>query len=183
MNARLLLPALILLLVTSAVHAQEIEPAWLEVADVALRLRSGPSIDDEVITRLTPREAVELLQRGEQWSRVRRQDGQAGWAHNDYLLPWDARNRVDARRRIGDRRLFRIHDETSRRMLTVNAELRTISDHNYIYSISQKGQFLPSEPALQRLGELFDERVFRQSLELWNIGQPRPWKAMNASSS
>ena len=54
MSARLLL-VLALLLVATAAQAQEVEPAWLEVADVALRLRSGPSTDDEVITQLTPR--------------------------------------------------------------------------------------------------------------------------------
>ena len=94
MRTRLIL-ILTLLFVTAAIHAQDAEPTWLEVADVALRLRSGPSSDDDIITQLTPREAVELLQRGEEWSQIRRQDGQSGWAHNDYLLPWDERNRPD----------------------------------------------------------------------------------------
>ena len=162
MNARLLL-ALVLLLATTAVHAQEAEPAWLEVADVALRLRSGPSIDDEVITRLTPREAVELLQRGEQWSRVRRQDGQAGWAHNDYLLPWDARNRVDARRRVGEQRLFSFPTELPGPGETWNfierhAELRAVSDHSYIYAVKNRAQHhLPTDGALLELGSVFDE--------------------------
>ncbi len=170
MRTRLLL-VLCLLFVTAAAHAQETDPAWLEVADIALRLRSGPSTDDAIITQLTPREAVELLERGEQWSQVRRQDGLTGWAHNDYLLPWDERNRLDTHRRIGDRRLFRIHDDANRKggLVTVNAELRAISDHSYLYSISRNNNRLPSERALQRLGELFDEQVYRQSLELWDI--------------
>lgn len=170
MRIRLLL-ALLLLLVATAVHAQEVEPIWLEVADIPLRLRSGPSTNDDVITQLTPREAVELLERGDQWSQIRRQDGLTGWAHNDYLLPWDERNRPDALRRVGERRLFRIHDDANRNggMVTVNAPLRAISNHSYVYTISRNDNRLPNERALQRLGELFDEQIYWQSLELWDI--------------
>ena len=163
---------LLLLFVASSTGAQDAAPVWLEVADVNLRLRSGPSTDDDVITQLTPREAVELLQRGEEWSQIRRQDGTAGWAANDFLLPWDERNRPDTSRRIGDKRLFRIDDEANGRLATVNAELRAISDHSHVYTISRDNHLLPLEPALQRLGELFDQQIFRQSLELWDISEP-----------
>ena len=168
MRTRLLL-VLILLFVTTAVHAQEAELALLEVAGVTLRLRGGPSTDHAILDTLRPGTALELLQRGEQWSQVRRQDGLTGWAHNDYLRPFDTRNRLDTSRRIGERRLFRIEDKASGRLVTVNAELRAISDHSYLYSISHNNNRLPSERALQRLGELFDEQVYRQSLELWDI--------------
>ncbi|MCY4022476.1 MAG: ankyrin repeat domain-containing protein [Anaerolineaceae bacterium] len=164
MNFRLLL-ALVLLLATTAAQAQEIEPAWLEVADVALRLRSGPSGDDDVITQLTPREAVELLQRGEAWSQVRRQDGTAGWAHNDYLLPWDERNRPDARRRVGEQRLFRLYHGQNR-----YAELSSVSEHGYFYTVARRADDpLPNDEALHRLGAVFDERIYQQSLELWDV--------------
>ena len=169
MRTRQLLLLLTLLLVCGTTQAQETDPAWLEVADIALRLRSGPSTDDAIITQLTPREAVELLERSEEWSQIRRQDGLTGWAHNDYLLPFDERNRLDTHRRVGDRRLFRIEDKANGRLVTVNAELRAISDHSYLYTISQNNNRLPTERALQRLGELFDEQVYRQSLELWDI--------------
>ena len=160
MNLRLLL-ALVLLLATAAVHAQEIEPAWLEVADVALRLRS----DDDVITQLTPREAVELLERGDAWSQVRRQDGTAGWAHNDYLLPWDERNRPDARRRVGEQRLFSLYGGQNR-----YAELSSVSEHGYFYTVARRADDpLPNDEALQRLGVVFDERIYQQSLELWDV--------------
>ncbi len=154
-------------------RAQEVEPTWLEVADVALRLRSGPSTDDDIITQLTPREAVELLQRGELWSQVRRQDGETGWAHNDYLLPWDERNRPDARRRVGEKRLFRVQDEVSKQWFTVNAELGAVSDHTYfyIYTRGSNGP-LPPVPGLQELGAQFDERVYRQSLDFWGVEDP-----------
>ena len=164
MNLRLLL-ALVLLLVTTVTYAQEVEPGWLEVADVALRLRSGPTSDDEVITQLTPREAVELLQRGEAWSQIRRQDGTAGWAHNDYLLPWDERNRPDARRRVGEQRLFSLYGGQNR-----YAELSSVSEHGYFYTVARRADDpLPNDEALQRLGTVFDERIYQQSLELWDI--------------
>ncbi len=179
MKVRLLL-VLLLLFVTMLAHAQEAEPALLEVAGVTLRLRSGPSTDDEVIARLTPRAAVELLQRGEQWSQVRSQDGQTGWAHNDFLLPWDERNRPDALRRVGEKRLFRVRDHASRYggMVTVNAELRAVSDHSYIYTYARARNTggamarLPSDGTLLGLGEKFDTKVYRQSLSLWNIEEP-----------
>ncbi|MCY3945968.1 MAG: ankyrin repeat domain-containing protein, partial [Anaerolineaceae bacterium] len=168
MRTRLLLPVLFLLLVTTAAQAQELEPAWLEVADVALRLRSGPSTDDAIITQLTPHEAVQLLQRGEQWSHIRRQDGTSGWAHNDYLLPWDKRNRPDARRRVGERRLFRVFGGQQR-----YADLRVVSEHSYIYSVARFADgIVPTEQDLQELGRVFDQRIYQQSLDLWGIDDP-----------
>ena len=178
MRSGLLLPVLFLLLLASAVHAQELEPAWLEVANVALRLREGPSTDDGVITRLTPREAVELLEQGEEWSRIRRQDGTAGWAHNDYLLPWDERNRPDARRRVGERRLFNFPTEIGlvgppRNFTSRHAELRAISDHSFIYAVKNQAQHhLPPDETLQRLGSIFDDDIYRQALDLWGVEDP-----------
>ena len=173
MRSGLLLPVLFLLLLASAVQAQEVEPAWLEVADVALRLREGPSTDDAIITQLTPHEAVQLLQRGEQWSHIRRQDGTSGWAHNDYLLPWDERNRPDSRRRVGDKRLFRFYSGTNNEKVTVEAELRAISDHVYFYTHARhEDDELPDDQALQHVGELFDEKIYRRSLDFRGIEDP-----------
>ncbi|MCY3944903.1 MAG: ankyrin repeat domain-containing protein [Anaerolineaceae bacterium] len=167
MRSGLLLPVLLLLLVTSAVQAQELEPAWLEVANVALRLREGPSTDDDIITQLTPREAVQLLQRGEQWSHIRRQDGQSGWAHNDYLLPWDERNRPDSRRRVGEQRLFRVFGQLR------HGELRAVSDHSYVYTLARRADSeLPAEEALQDFGRDFDTRIYQQALDLWGVDDP-----------
>ena len=85
----------VLLFVTAAAHAQETGTTWLEVAGVNLRLRSGPSTDHAIIGQLRPGTALELLQRGDDWSQVRRTDGLSGWAHNDFLRPFDTRNRPD----------------------------------------------------------------------------------------
>ena len=172
MRARLL-PALLLLLVTVLAQAQEIEPTWLEVADVPLRLRSGPSTGHDIITQRMPREAVELLERGEAWSQVRRQDGTAGWAHNDYLLPWDERNGIDAQRSVGEKRRFRIHDETGNRTVTVDAELRAISDHVYFYTHARhEDNALPDDQTLQHIAELFDENIYQRSLDFRGIEDP-----------
>ncbi len=179
MRSGLLLALLVLLLVATAAHAQEVEPAWLEVANTTLNLRSGPSTDDDVITQLTPREAVELLQRGEAWSQVRRQDGETGWAHNDYLHPWNELNRPDARRRVGERRLFRVFGgsvcdyEIPRYSIDRFADLRVVSDHSYIYTVTRgSSAVLPSEQALQEYGKAFDERIYHQALDLWGIEDP-----------
>ena len=168
MRTRLLL-ILCLLFVTAAAHAQEDEATWLEVADVTLRLRGGPSTDDEIVGQLSPRSALELLQRGEQWSQVRRQDGLTGWAHNDYLLPWDERNRLDTHRRVGEQRLFlvfggsRCSDSIPRYTVDRFADLRVVSDHSYIYTVTRHPDaVLPGERALQKFGKTFDERIYHQ---------------------
>ncbi len=174
MRTRLLL-ILILLFVTATAHAQEAEPALLEVAGVTLRLRSGPSTEDAIIGQLTPREAVELLERGEQWSQVRRQDGLTGWAHNDYLRPWDERNRPDTSRRVGERRLFRVPGKVSGqwRYADRHAVLRAVSAHSYLYSVARLADdALPDDKALVELGALFDEYVYQHALDLWGIGNP-----------
>ena len=171
MSARLLL-VLAALLAATAARAQEVEATWLEVANVALNLRSGPSTDDAIITRLTAREAVELLERGEAWSHIRRQDGTAGWAHNDYLLPWDERNRPDTWRRVGDRRLFRVYGTGGLRADRY-AGLRMVSDHSYIYTVTRNaGDILPGEKALRDYARTFDEQIYHQALELWGVEDP-----------
>ncbi len=172
MRSRLLL-TLVLLLVTTAAHAQEAEPAWLEVAGVTLRLRSGPSTDHAIIGQLRPGVALELLERGEQWSQVRRPDGLTGWAHNDYLLPWDERNRPDARRRVGEHRLFRVSELESGKLYTFNAELRVTDDHSYIYTHAHNNNDdLPPEQDLLWLADAFDNQIYPQSLDLWDIKTP-----------
>ena len=172
MPARLLL-LLLLLLSTGASQAQESEAAWLEVADVFLNLHAGPSTNHEVILRLGPREAVVLLERGEHWSQVRRQDGTSGWARNDFLLPWNEFSRLDTWRRVGDKRLFRFYGGTNNERLTVEAELRAISDHVYFYTHARhESVALPDDQALQHVGELFDEKIYRRSLDFRGIEDP-----------
>ncbi|MCY4022480.1 MAG: ankyrin repeat domain-containing protein [Anaerolineaceae bacterium] len=164
---------LLLLIVSAAVHAQEVEPDWLEVADVFLNLHAGPSTDHEVILRLGPREAVVLLERREHWSQVRRQDGQTGWARNDFLLPWNEFSRLDTWWRVGDKRLFRFFHGTNNERLTVEAELRVISDHVYFYTHARhEDNALPDDQALQRIAELFDEKIYRRSLDFRGIEDP-----------
>ena len=167
MRTRLLL-VLLLLCVTGVAQAQEIEPTWLEVADVALRLRSGPSTDHAIIGQLRPGVALELLERGEQWSQVRRPDGLTGWAHNDYLRPFDTRNRPDTWRRIGDRRLFRVYGGQQR-----YGDLRVVGDYSYIYTVARLADsILPTEQDLQELSRIFDKRIYQQALDLWGVDDP-----------
>ena len=173
MRTRQLLLLLTLLLVCGTTQAQETGTTWLEVAGVTLRLRSGPSTDDAILDTLRPGTALELLERGEQWSHVRRQDGLIGWAHNDYLLPFDERNRLDTHRRVGDRRLFRIEDKANGSLVNVYARLGAISEHSYIYIYGHSADnALPSDRDLLRLGDLFDKQVYQQSLDLWGINRP-----------
>ena len=177
MRSRLLL-ALILFCVSGLAHAQDAEPAWLEVAGVTLRLRSGPSTADDIIGQLRPGTALELLERGDEWSQVRLQDGLTGWAHNDFLLPFDERNPLDTSRRVGERRLFNFptrfgglrapSDYTNR-----HADLRVISDHSFIYTVNNRAHhLLPEDENLQKLGDIFDGKIYQQALDLWGVEDP-----------
>ncbi|MCY4022481.1 MAG: SH3 domain-containing protein [Anaerolineaceae bacterium] len=173
MRSGLLVPLLLLLLPGSAAQAQELEPAWLEVANVFLNLHAGPSTDHEVLLRLGPREAVVLLERREEWSQVRRQDGTSGWARNDFLLPWNEFSRLDTWRRVGDTRMFRFYGGPNNERLTVEAELRAISDHTYFYTHARhESSALPDDQTLQRIGELFDENIYQPSLDFRGIEDP-----------
>lgn len=51
-----------------------------------LNVRSGPGIANSILGQLQPCSLVQVLQRGEQWSRVLNAEGLGGWSHNDYLF-------------------------------------------------------------------------------------------------
>ena len=55
----------------------------------------------------------------------------------------------------------------------VNAELRYIGTHNYIYAIENQGGPPINANKLRQLGEDFDERVYQEIVSLWQA-EPRP---------
>ena len=60
------------------------ETAWVG-GEVRLNLRTGPSGEYRILGVLKTGDSVELLQRGETWSKVRTGDGKEGWIPGGYL--------------------------------------------------------------------------------------------------
>lgn len=71
-----------LLVLASSVHAQN----TMYVNDVIkITMRTGPGIDHKVIAMLQSGETVQVLERNNDWSRVRLPDGKEGWALTRFL--------------------------------------------------------------------------------------------------
>ena len=112
----------------------------------ALRVRSTPAIEAKnIVGQLRPGQQVHVLAQEEEWSQVRNEDGLIGWSHSGYLIDLPPRQ-------IGDTRQFRIFSGPSLRPTVVNAELRYIGTHSYIYAIEQEDAPTINADKLRRLG-------------------------------
>ena len=124
-----------------------------------LNVRSTPAIEnDNIVGRLQPGQQVHVLAREGDWQQVRSEAGLLGWSHSDYLIDLPPRERGETRR-------FRFHDPHSKQWMTVDARLQYIGQHSYIYSSNFIG--------FDRIGKLFDEQVYPETMALWNI-DPKP---------
>ncbi len=168
--------SLLLLLTVDITAAQDTAPeAMTEFTDHparvvtninALRVRSSPAIEAEnIVGQLRPGQRVQVLARAGDWQQVRREDGLVGWSHSDYLIDLPARQ-------LGETRAFRIRDHLRDTSVLVNAELRHIGAHNYIYVNARNDEDAKtiSTGHLQLVGNLFDDRIYSQALALWGEG-------------
>ena len=131
-----------------------------------LNMRSSPAIEaDNIVGRLQPGQQVHVLESEGEWQQVRSENGLFGWSHSDYLIDLPPRQ-------IGEMRLFRLFDPKANRNVVVNAELRHIGAHNYIYINSREGDSRAiSSESLSRIGNTFDNEVYTQTLKLWGDGK------------
>ena len=129
----------------------------------ALRVRSTPAIEaDNIVGRLQPGQQVHVLARDGGWQQVRREDGLLGWSHSDYLIDLPPRQ-------LGETRLFRIYDFFLDRKVVVNAELRHIGHHHYIYVSEHPRQSNSVDPnELSAFAEAFDEFIYPETFALWD---------------
>ena len=133
-----------------------------------LNMRSSPAIEaDNIVGRLQPGQQVHVLTRDGAWQQVRSEDGLVGWSHSDYLINMQPRQ-------LGETRLFRIKDEIADSSVLVNADLRHIGQHSYIYVAEH-----PRQDKQANLGELrafakaFDEYIYPETYALWDP-DPKP---------
>ena len=80
-SASLLFGIIIVVLLSAA--------AWAETVYVddklTITFRSGPGMERKILKSLVTGESMELLEDGEEWVRVRLQDGQEGWVMKQYI--------------------------------------------------------------------------------------------------
>ena len=136
-------------------------------------MRSTPAIEaDNIVGRLQPGQQVHVLARDGDWQQVRSENGLFGWSHSDYLIDLPPRQ-------LGDKRLFSYPAEETRQhigeqeiLLYIGKQetLQYIGKHSYIYIAENDfGSERPIDPVwLQRLGQLFDNRIYTETSKLWN---------------
>jgi len=71
------------LLLAGVAHA---EPAWIR-PQVSLNLRTGASNQHRIIGSVETGDEVQVMQRKENWTRVRTSEGKLGWIPGGYLSP------------------------------------------------------------------------------------------------
>jgi SH3 domain protein len=74
---------LLALLVTLPVLA---EPAWVS-GEVQLNLRSGPGNQYRILGVLKTGDSLQVMERGEKWTKIRTAEGEVGWIPGGYLNP------------------------------------------------------------------------------------------------
>ena len=164
--------SLLLLLTVGITAAQDAageftdHPARVVTNINGLNVRRTPAIEtDNIVGRLQPGQQVHVLAREGDWQQVRNENGLFGWSHSDYLIDMPARQ-------LGETRAFRIRDHLRDTSVLVNAELRHIGTHNYIYVNARNDEDAKtiSTGHLQLVGNLFDDRIYSQALALWGEG-------------
>lgn len=76
--------ALALSWVWTAAQPARAETGWVR-DEVRLNLRTGPGTQYRIVGVLTTGDDVQILQRGENWTKVRLPDGKDGWIPEGYL--------------------------------------------------------------------------------------------------
>ena len=62
------------------------EPAWVS-GEVRLNLRSGPGNQYRILGALKTGDSVQVLERGEKWTKIQTAAGEDGWIPGGYLNP------------------------------------------------------------------------------------------------
>ena len=125
-----------------------------------LNVRRTPAMEtDNIVGRLQPGQQVHVLAREGDWQQVRSEEGLFGWSHSDYLIDLPPRE-------VGETRLFQIWDGPGKKWVLVNAELRHIGEHSYIYFASRAQN---KQLNLQSVGDVFNNEIYSPLLALWDL--------------
>lgn len=135
-------------ILAGAAHA---ESGWARGAP--LLLRSGPSTQNRILGSLEPGQRVEILERGDGWSRVQTPAGKVGWVAAGYL----------SGEAPPAQRLEALEAETVR----LRQELETL--RGQAEQLSRENEALSGEDATrrERLEELAQENLRLRAGERW----------------
>ena len=79
---------LMLCLFSTAVHAKT-----MYVSDnLKLTLRTGPSTENKILAVIQSGQVMDVIEPGEEWSRVKLPNGKEGWVLSRYLTPEETNN-------------------------------------------------------------------------------------------
>ena len=146
-----------------------------------LTLRTGQSTEHKIIAVIESGQEVEILQPGDEWTRVRMADGKEGWVLTRYLTPNETHNVKLSRLQEKHKNLMAQTDsllEENATLKSENQQLKTMSEKNEqaLNKIQSEFETLKSDSAefinlrtryektskqlaekSQRLGELEDQ--------------------------
>lgn len=119
---------------------------------IPLSFRSGPSFENKILKYLKPGQLMELLQPGEQWTKVRLADGKEGWVLSRYLADQPASRDMLDRLRVKHQSLTDQTDkllEANEQLAVENKKLSAaVSDHEKALEALRKDfETLQSESA------------------------------------
>ena len=113
-----------IMLVTSTVSAKT-----MYVNDmVKLMLRSGRGLENRIIAIIESGDAVEMLEEGDQWSRVRTQAGKEGWVLTRYLTENETASRKLARLQEAHETLLSENETLKEENQTLTSDNRTLAE-------------------------------------------------------
>ena len=134
----------------------------------ALNVRSTPAIEtDNIVGRLQPGQQVHVLAREGDWQQVRSENGLLGWSHSDYLIDLPPRQ-------LGETRPFLLDDRLMDAPTLVDAQLRHIGQHSYIYFAEHPGQGNQVNlREVRAFAAVFDAHIYPETIALW-APDPKP---------
>jgi len=95
---------------------------------IKLMLRSGRGLDNRIIAIIESGDAVEMLEAGDQWSRVRTQSGHEGWVLSRYLTEEETASRKLARLQAAQETMVEENERLKEENHALKSENQTLSE-------------------------------------------------------
>ena len=120
-----------------------------------LTLRTGPSIENKILAVIESGQQLELIEAGEEWSRVQLPNGQEGWVLSRYLTPNETSNvklerlqeqhknlTAQAAELLEENKMLKAENEKLRAEFEANQEAMVKSRNDYETLKAESAEFL-----------------------------------------
>ena len=120
-----------------------------------LTLRTGPSIENKILAVIESGQQLELMEAGEEWSRVQLPNGQEGWVLSRYLTPNETSNvklerlqeqhknlTAQAAELLEENKMLKAENEKLRAEFETNQEAMVKSRNDYETLKAESAEFL-----------------------------------------